>query len=185
MGKTKPLCPIAVVGLACWYPGARNAGELWENILSRRRQFRRMPDRRTPLSDYYHPDPEKPDKTYLKTAALIDGFNFDWKKRRIPFSTYQSTDIVHWLALEIAMAALADAGYPLESLPGQHTGVIVGNTLTGEYSRSNTMRLRWPFVRRALHAAAGTERIRKDEVAKLERVLEKHYKSIFPPVDED
>jgi len=185
MEEKKPICPIAVIGLACWYPGARNAGELWENILSRRRQFRRMPDRRTPLSDYYHPDPEKPDKTYLKTAALIDGFNFDWKKRRIPFSTYQSTDIVHWLALEIAMAALADAGYPLESLPGQHTGVIVGNTLTGEYSRSNTMRLRWPFVRRALYAAAATERIQKDEVAKLERSLKKHYKSIFPPVDED
>jgi len=185
MEENKPLCPIAVVGLASWYPGARNAGELWENILSRRRQFRRMPDRRTPLSGYYHANPETPDKTYLKTAALIDGFNFDWKKRRIPFSTYQSTDIVHWLALEISIAALADAGYPLESLPGQHTGVIVGNTLTGEYSRANTMRLRWPFVRRALYAAAAAEGVQKDAVAKLESSLEKHYKSVFPPVDED
>jgi len=185
MNKKKPSCPIAVIGLGCWYPDARNPIQFWENILARRRAFRRMPDQRTPLQDYYHSDPAKQDKTYLKTAALIDGFDFDWKKRRIPYSTFKSTDTVHWLALEIAMAALADAGYQQDSIPGQQTGVIVGNTLTGEQTRANGLRLRWPLVRRALHAAAKVKEIEKDTIAKLESNFEKYFKSITPPIDED
>ncbi len=183
--ENKSGCPIAVIGLACWYPGAHNPGELWENILSRKRQFRRMLDQRTPLGDYYHEDPKKPDKTYLKRAALVDGFEFDWKNRRIPFSTFQSTDIAHWLALEVSMAALEDAGFSPATTNGHNTGVIVGNTLTGEYTRASTMRLRWPFVKRSLHAACAAEGLQEDMVAKLEHSLEKYYKSNFPAVDED
>ena len=44
---------IAVIGVACYYPGASNVRELWENILARRVQFRRMLDVRLPLSEYY------------------------------------------------------------------------------------------------------------------------------------
>ncbi len=74
-------------------------------------------------------------------AALIDGFSFDWSARRIPRLTYQVTDIVHWLALETALQAMADAGYTRKTIPGQRTGVIVGNSLTGEQSRSYNLRL--------------------------------------------
>ena len=185
MEKDKPNCPIAVIGMACKYPGANTPRELWENILSKRRQFRRMPDCRTPLKDYYHADPKKPDKTYLKSAAVIDGFNFDWKKRRIPYSTYQSTDIVHWLSLEVALKALADAGYHRKSLPGRRAGVIVGNTLTGEQTRAKTLRLRWPFVRRAFLAAANTESVQKKTIARIETKFENIFKSVSPPIDED
>ena len=185
MEKDKPNCPIAVIGMACKYPGANTLRELWENILTKRRQFRRMPDCRTPLKDYYHADPKKPDKTYLKSAAVIDGFNFDWKKRRIPYTTYQSTDVAHWLSLEVAIAAIADAGYRRESFPGQQTGVIVGNTLTGEHTRANTLRLRWPFVRRAFLSAAKTEGIQKKTIVQIEASLENIYKSVSQPVDED
>lgn len=31
---------IAVVGMGCWYPGANNLQQLWENIVARRQQFR-------------------------------------------------------------------------------------------------------------------------------------------------
>ena len=41
---------IAVVGLGCYYPGAKSPLELWENILARRQQFRKMPDVRLPNS---------------------------------------------------------------------------------------------------------------------------------------
>ncbi|MEA3436525.1 MAG: beta-ketoacyl synthase N-terminal-like domain-containing protein, partial [Thermodesulfobacteriota bacterium] len=86
--------------MACQYPDARNPRQLWENVLTRRRQFRRFPNQRLPLNDYYSPDPTAADKTYGYRAALIDGFDFDWASRRIPFSTFKATDIVHWLALE-------------------------------------------------------------------------------------
>ncbi len=55
---------IAIIGMGCWPPGASNPRQLWENVLARRREFRRMPDARTPLSDYYDPTGNDPDKFY-------------------------------------------------------------------------------------------------------------------------
>ena len=176
---------IAVIGLACRYPDAATPRQLWENILARRRQFRRIPDCRLPLADYYDADKKAPDKTYGRQAAVIDGFDFDWAGRRIPFSTVRTTDIVHWLALETSLAAVADAGYTRETLPGERTGVIIGNTLTGEQTRANTMRLRWPFVRRALQVAARTQGMDDRQIHLLSRTLKDRYTAVFPPVDED
>ncbi|HWR98290.1 MAG TPA: SDR family NAD(P)-dependent oxidoreductase [Candidatus Methanoperedens sp.] len=174
---------IAVVGMACRYPGAQSLREFWENVLARRQQFRRMPDCRLPLSDYHDPDPAAPDKTYLTRAALLDGFQFDPVARRIPRSTVESTDIVHWLALETALLALEDAGYGRDNVPTERSGVLLGNTLTGEQTRAETMRLRWPFVRRTLVAAA--EGLPPEVVERLAEVMERYYKSAFVPITED
>ncbi|MEE4112356.1 MAG: type I polyketide synthase, partial [Desulfobacteraceae bacterium] len=176
---------IAVIGMACRYPDAATPRQLWENILTRRRQFRRIPDCRLPLADYYDADKRAPDKTYGRQAAVIDGFDFDWADRRIPFSTVRTTDIVHWLALETSLAAVADAGYTRETLPGERTGVIIGNTLTGDQTRASTMRLRWPFVRRALAAAARSQGMDDRQIHLLSRTLKDRYTAVFPPVDED
>ena len=74
---------------------------------------------------------------------------------RVAGDTFRSADLAHWLALDVAAQALADAGFPDgEGLPRDTTGVLLGNTLTGEFSRANLMRLRWPYVRRTLDAAA-------------------------------
>ena len=185
MRKKASSVPVAVIGLSCCYPDARNPRQLWENILARRRQFRLFPERRLPLSDYYHPDAEEPDKTYGRKAAFIDGFDFDWAARRVTLSTYEATDISHWLALEVALEAIADAGFDRETIPRENTGVIVGNTLTGEQSRANTMRLRWPFVRRALNAAFQSAGLPPEQFGDTEERFESFYKSVFPPVNED
>ena len=42
---------IAIVGMACRYPDAKTPGELWENVLARRRAFRRLPPERLRLED--------------------------------------------------------------------------------------------------------------------------------------
>ncbi|MCD6185421.1 MAG: SDR family NAD(P)-dependent oxidoreductase [Deltaproteobacteria bacterium] len=183
-GKTST-CPIAVIGLACWYPGARNPLQLWENILSRRRNFRQIPNQRLPIADYYHPDPDEPDKTYAKQAAVIDGFDFDWASLRIPYSTFKTADISHWLSLYTAIEAIKDAGYSRENIPGEHTGVIMGNTLTGEQSRANTMRLRWPYFRRAFLAATQSKGFSRAQLMGIETELEIYFKSVFPETNED
>ncbi|MFC7441755.1 SDR family NAD(P)-dependent oxidoreductase [Laceyella putida] len=177
--------PIAIIGIGSYYPGAKNLRELWENILSRRRQFREMPKQRLPLGEYYDAHPDTPDKTYARYAAVIDGFAFDWAQHRIPKTTYESTDIVHWLALEVATQALIDAGYSRENIPKDKTGVIVGNTLTGEFTRANTMRLRWPFVRKTLRAAGQSHGLSAATLHQLEKRMETIYKSAFSPVTED
>jgi acyl transferase domain-containing protein len=176
---------IAVIGMACCYPGATSLRELWENILARRQQFRKMPDQRLPLADYYDPDPLTPDKTYGKRAAVIDGYEFDWKKRQIPKKMVESTDIAHWLALDTAMNALEDAGYLESNKYNDRTRVIVGNTLTGDHTRSNVMRLRWPFVKRVLERSAREKGFSEKDIFELSKLMESYYKSVFAPVNED
>lgn len=176
---------IAVVGIGSYYPGSKNLKELWENILSRRRQFRELPKKRLPLEEYYDENKDAPDKTYGRFAAVIDGFSFDWMKRRIPKTTYESTDIVHWLALEIAIQALEDAGYSRENIPKEKTGVLLGNTLTGEFTRANTMRMRWPYIQKTLRAAGKSQGLSQAVIHMLEQQMESIYKSAFPPANED
>ena len=176
---------IAVVGMACYYPDAPDLKSFWENILARRRSFRRIPAQRLPLSEYYDADPFAPDKTYGNRAAVIDGFEFDWVKRGIPKSVVESSDIVHWLALEVALRAMEDAGYSKGNTPSDRSGVILGNTLTGEHSRSQNMRLRWPYVKKVLTAAAQKKRMPPDAINELIETMEGYYKAAFAPVTED
>ena len=82
--KKKESFQIAVIGIACLYPGAKTPLELWENILARKQQFRQMPDVRLPIAEYYDPNPETADKTYQNKAALIENYSFDWISKKIP-----------------------------------------------------------------------------------------------------
>ena len=175
---------IAVVGTACFYPGAHNPKELWENILARRVQFRRMLDQRLPLADYYDEN-AKGEKSYLTKAAFIDGFNFDWSKWRIPKRVFESTDIAHWLALDTALKAFENAGYKTDNIPTENTGVLVGNTLTGDQTRSQSLSLRWPFVNKTLHATLQGLGIPSQEQQKISQAMEQVYKSAFYPITED
>lgn len=177
---------IAIVGMACRYPDAETPHELWDNAVAGRRAFRRLPDVRMNLEDYWDPDPRAPDRFYARNAAVLEGYEFDRIAHRIAGSTYRSTDLTHWLALDIAGRALADAGFAQgEGLPRARTGVIVGNTLTGEFSRANGMRLRWPYVRRVLASALRDQDWDDDRTAEFLAGVESAYKQPFPAVDED
>lgn len=177
---------IAIVGIGLRYPDAANAEDLWNNVLAGRRAFRRLPDERMNQADYYSPEPSAPDRFYAKKAAVLRDYEFDRLKYKVAGSTYRSTDLTHWLALDVAAAALADAGFPdADGLPRQATGVVVGNSLTGEFARANLMRLRWPYVRRTLAAALAGKGWDDDETSAFLRDLEPVYKAPFPPIDED
>ncbi|MFC6079827.1 type I polyketide synthase [Sphaerisporangium aureirubrum] len=177
---------IAIVGMACRYPDAASPKELWENALAGRRAFRRLPDVRMRSEDYWDPDPGAPDRFYARTAAVIEGYEFDRIGYKIAGSTYRSTDLTHWLALDMAGRALEDAGFPgAEGMPRERTGVVVGNTLTGEFTRANVMRLRWPYVRRTVGAALKEQGWDDDRLSTFLADLEAGYKAPFPAIDED
>ena len=177
---------IAIVGMACTYPDANSPAELWENVLAQRRAFRRMPPERLRLQDYYSPDEGTPDSTYATNAALIEGYEFDRVGYRVGGSTFRSADLAHWLALDVASRALDDAGFGGgEGLPRDTTGVLLGNTLTGEFSRANGLRLRWPYVRRVVESALIDDGMTPEQRRSFIDDLEARYKDPFPPVDEE
>jgi enediyne polyketide synthase len=175
---------VAIVGMACLYPDARSPLELWENVLAQRQAFRRMPAERLRLEDYFF---DNCDGTYCDTAAVIEGYEFDRARFRVAGSTFRAADLTHWLALDIADQALNDAGFCTDEILPQEvremTGVLVGNTLTGEFSRAGLMRTRWPYVRRIVEAAlvaeGQTARQRRDFLDS----LESRYKEPFPRPD--
>jgi enediyne polyketide synthase len=174
---------IAIVGMACRYPDARSPDELWENALAGRRAFRRIPAERLNLNDYLSSDRQSPDQTYSTEGAFIEGYEFDRARFRVPGGTYRAADPAHWLALEIAAGALEDAGFAEgEGLPREATGVFIGNTLTGEFSRANTLRLRWPYVRRVVRQVLEDEALPAARQRELIAQIETLFKKPFPPV---
>ena len=144
---------IAIVGMACCYPDARNPHELWENVLAQRRAFRRLPPERLRLEDYFSNDSSVPDAIYAGEVAVIEGYEFNRVRFRIAGPIFRSVDLTHWIALDVADQALNDAGFrDGHGLPLETKGVLVGNTFTGEFSLADTLRLRWPLVRRVVEA---------------------------------
>src|SRR3984957_2873758 len=134
---------IAVVGMGCIYPGAHSPKELWANVLAGRRFFRKAPAERMP-PEYFDADSQAPDKSYCDRMAVITGWEFDPVKFRIPPVTARTSDIAHWLALHTADVALKDSGLDLASVDRTRAAVMLGNSLTGEFSRAHYLRLRWP-----------------------------------------
>src|SRR5205807_840158 len=176
---------IAIVGMACCYPDARNPQELWENVLARRRAFRRIPAERLSLRDYLA-DPATPDALYSTEAALIEAYEFDRVRFRVSGPIFRSVDLAHWLALDVADQAFEDAGMrDSAAVPRETTGVLLGNTLTGEFSRAATLRLRWPYVRRLLDARLHAEQWNEQHRLRFLRELEQEYKAPFAPVGEE
>jgi len=149
---------LAVVGLACRFPDADDAPELLDVVLAGRRAFRRIPPVRLDLDEYYRPDPTTSDATYSTRAGLIEGWQFDCAAFGIEPAAHAAADPALWLALETTARALAGAGLTGGSgLNRDRTAVIIGNTLGGDTSRANALRVRWPYVRRVITDALGRE----------------------------
>ncbi|MPY78616.1 MAG: SDR family NAD(P)-dependent oxidoreductase [Actinophytocola sp.] len=173
---------IAIVGLACRYPDAATPAQLWQNVLATRQAFRRLPDCRLGLG--YRDD--APDGTYLTRAAVLRDWTFDRERFGVPGPLYRAADHTHWLALETAAAALADAGVTDgDGLDRDTTGVVLGNSLTGEFSRAGLLRLRWPFLADAAATALAEAGLADDVAADVLTRLETQVKEPFPlPGDE-
>lgn len=175
---------IAIIGMACRYPDARSPRQLWENTLAQRRSFRRIPQVRLRLDDYAG-DARAEDRIYLRTAAVLEDYEFDRVRFQVSKETFASADLAHWLALEVATQAVEDAKLPdADDSQRERIGVYVGNSLTGEFSRANLLRLRWPYVRRVLNAVL-QKKSENGELHKLLDEIEAIYKQPFPATTEE
>ncbi len=174
---------LAVVGLACRFPDADDAAELLDVVLTGRRAFRRIPPGRLNLADYYRSDPATSDATYSTRAALIEGWRFDRAAFGVEPAVYLGSDPAHWLALETAARALAAAGLPAGAgLDRDRTGVIIGNTMAGDISRANAVRVRWPYVRRALTDALAAADVPASQAGTVLRRAERRFLTSFPAI---
>src|SRR5260370_9903320 len=188
--RQAPAEPIAIVGMACRFPDATGPAEFLELVLAGRRAFRRMPPARLDVSEYGDGE-TGPSGLGMGAfgpvrAALIEGWRFDRAAYGVTQAAYHAADPAHWLALETAARALADGGFPGgQGLTRDRTGVIIGNTLTGEVSRATAMRSRWPYVRRVLRAALSAGEVSPERHAGVIEHAAAGFLAPFPEIGQD
>ncbi|MEU4620103.1 SDR family NAD(P)-dependent oxidoreductase [Actinoplanes sp. NPDC023801] len=179
---------IAIVGMACRYPDATSPAELWQTVLGRRLGFRLLPAGR--LGAGYRGGRDDIDTTYVKRAGLLRDWHFDRERFGIPGKLFRSADLSHWLALETAADALADAGLDDGGLQAygidrDQVGVVLGNSLTGEFSRAWTVRARLPFLRQACSTALGRAGAAADLSRTVLAELDSLVRGAFPDANDE
>ncbi len=141
---------VAIVGVGAILPDALNATAYWENIVNGRYSITEVPADRWSAAAYYDPDPKAPDKTYSKIGGWVRGFEFDWKRFRMPPKVAAAMDQGQQWAVTIAAEALADYGYPQRRLDTDRTAVILGTAMGGELHYQTHLRIAFPEYANAL-----------------------------------
>jgi acyl transferase domain-containing protein len=126
---------IAIIGLACRFPGAANAREYWQLLRSGAHAITRIPRSRFDFERLGDSTPGTPGKLDSPWGGFIEGIDlFDAEFFEVAPADARSMDPQQRLALEVAWEALEDAGQPPVALRGTAASVFLG-VHTNEYSR--------------------------------------------------
>ncbi|MGW9086312.1 aminotransferase class I/II-fold pyridoxal phosphate-dependent enzyme [Streptomyces yangpuensis] len=133
---------IAIVGMACRFPGARNLNEYWRLLTAPKAQFSTVPDTRWSSDALLSDDFRDTSSTYTDTMALLpDVDRFDAAHYGIPPRRAAAMDPQHRLLIDLTREAIQDAGWEADGFDREETSVITALTESG-YRELSTLRIR-------------------------------------------
>nr|WP_162306290.1 SDR family NAD(P)-dependent oxidoreductase [Brevibacillus laterosporus] len=132
---------IAVVGIACHFPDARNAREYWENLKMGKDSIREIPKSRWDIEKLYTSNDYTKGKSISKWGAFLHSIEeFDPDYFHVSESLASQIDPLQRQLLEVSAEAIFDAGYKEKDLWNKQVGVFVGaraSNFTQKLDQSN------------------------------------------------
>jgi amino acid adenylation domain-containing protein len=121
--------PIAIIGMACRFPGGANdPARFWTMLRDGREGIGEVPADRWDIDAFYDADPDAPGKMYTRTGGFLDRpvDRFDARFFGIAPREASGMDPQQRLLLELAWEGLEDAAITPDRVAGSRTGVFVG-----------------------------------------------------------
>ncbi len=172
--------PIAIIGMGCLFPKARNLEEYWINIREGVDGITEIPATHWNPEDYFHNDPKTPDKTYSRCGGFLPTINFNPLEFGILPNALEAIDSSQLLSLVVAQEALRDAGYLNREFNRKKTSVILGVTGAQELVIPLGARLGYPIWRKALQDAGLDEASTQDVVERISQGYVEWQENSFP-----
>ena len=124
----RPHEPIALVGMACRFPGGVNNLHDYWNLLTRGNDgITEVPETRWPNRRFYDPETSKAGKIKCPKGGFVDGFDqFDAGFFDLFPAVASRIDPQQRFLLETTYEAMEDAGISLEKLSGSDAAVYMG-----------------------------------------------------------
>jgi len=129
---------IAVVGMSCIFPGAKNLSVYWQNILDKKCSIEVAPEHRVAES-YYDPSSPAYDRHCVRHGGFIDRFlEFNPLEFGMVPNALKGVEPDQLLALQLAKEALDDAGMFEKDISLEGAGIIIGK---GNFAGVETVKL--------------------------------------------
>jgi len=118
---------VAIIGMACAYPGARNVGEFWRNIAGGVNCIHDVPPQRWDPDVFHDPNGTYEDRVYTRKGGFLGvSFAFNPLKYGTMPRAVEGAEPDQFLVLRTVHEAMEDAGYLERPINGERAAFVLG-----------------------------------------------------------